>query len=257
MVGIRRRGRWDVVEFGGDKGELEIQVVKDAMVDCSEVLKFELGVAGTEPFEERNFVIGEKRSLEDVCNPLMLLYEKKKTDPLHHPMDPFNESELSEELSQPDQLESDKENTPDFSLSINEEIKQITFIDDAYIPPFDSPVPTPVVSPIKTSPKKTKCGRPPKRKQSENDTLSSLPKPTVSKKKKMVSKTAIFDIEEDEVAEPPPQSITAHLHLESTVEVVSRTRGKSTSSTSTRLTQCNPFIFMVKDNFDTFIDVVA
>jgi len=25
-----------------------------------------------------------------------------------HPMDPFNESELSEELSQPDQLESDK-----------------------------------------------------------------------------------------------------------------------------------------------------
>jgi len=32
-------------------------------------------------------------------------------------MDPFSESELSEELSQPDQLESNKENTPDFSLS--------------------------------------------------------------------------------------------------------------------------------------------
>jgi len=73
----------------------------------------------------------------------------------------------------------------------------------------------------------------------------------------MVSKTAIFDIEEDEVVEPPPQSITSHLHLESTVEVVSHTWAKSTSSISTRLTQCNPFIFTVKDNFDTFIDAVA
>ena len=72
-AGIRRRGRWDIVGFGGDKGELEIQVVKDAMVDCGEVLEFELGVPGTEPFEERNFVIGEERSLKDVCDPLMLL----------------------------------------------------------------------------------------------------------------------------------------------------------------------------------------
>jgi len=83
--------------------------------------------------------------------------------------------------------------------------------------------------------------------------LSQLPQ----RRRKRSSKTAIFDIEEDEVVEPPPQSITAHLHLESTAEVVSHTWGKSTSSTSTRLTQCNPFIFMVKDNFDTFIDVVA
>ena len=119
-------------------------------------------------------------------------------------------------------------------------------------------MPTPVVSPVKTPPKKAKHGRPPKRKQlSENDTPSSLPKPTASKKKKTVSKTAIFDIEDDEVLEPPPQSITAHLHLESTIEVVSHTRGKQTSSTSTRLTQCNPFIFTVKDDFDTFIDTVA
>ena len=44
MAGIRRRGQWDVIRFGRDKGELEIQVVKDVMVDCSEVLKFELGV---------------------------------------------------------------------------------------------------------------------------------------------------------------------------------------------------------------------
>ena len=70
---IRWRGRWDVVGFGGDKGRLEIQVVKDAMVDCGEVLEFELGVPGTEPFEERNFIIGEERSLKDVCNPLTLL----------------------------------------------------------------------------------------------------------------------------------------------------------------------------------------
>ena len=73
MAGIRRRGQWDVVRFGGDKGELEIQVVKDAMVDCGEVLKFELGVLGTEPFKERNFVVGKERLLKDVCNPLTLL----------------------------------------------------------------------------------------------------------------------------------------------------------------------------------------
>ena len=73
MVGIWRGGQWDVVRFSGDKWELEIQVVKDVMVDCGEVLKFELGVPGTEPFEECDFVIGEERSLKDVCDPLMLL----------------------------------------------------------------------------------------------------------------------------------------------------------------------------------------
>ena len=72
-AGIRRRGRWDVVGFSGDKGKLEIQVVKDAMVNCGEVLEFELGVPGTEPFEECNFVVGKERLLEDVCNPLTLL----------------------------------------------------------------------------------------------------------------------------------------------------------------------------------------
>ena len=78
MVGIRRRGRWDVVGFGGDKGELEIQVVKDAMVDCGEVLEFKLGVPGTEPFKERNFVVGEERSLKDVCDPLTLLCVRRR-----------------------------------------------------------------------------------------------------------------------------------------------------------------------------------
>ena len=73
LVGIRWRGRWDVIGFSGDKWELEVQVVKDAMVDCGEVLKFELGVLGTEPFEECNFVVGEERSLKDIRDPLMLL----------------------------------------------------------------------------------------------------------------------------------------------------------------------------------------
>ena len=73
MAGIRQRGWWDIVGFGGDKGKLEVQVVKDTMVDCGEVLEFELGVPDTEPFEECDFVIGEERSLKDVCNLLTLL----------------------------------------------------------------------------------------------------------------------------------------------------------------------------------------
>ena len=77
-AGIRRRGRWDVVGFSGNKGKLEIQVVKDAVVDCGEVLEFELGVPGTEPFEERNFVVGEERSLKDVCDPLTLLCVRRR-----------------------------------------------------------------------------------------------------------------------------------------------------------------------------------
>ena len=32
-----------------------------------------LGVLGTEPFKEHNFVVGEERSLKDVCDPLTLL----------------------------------------------------------------------------------------------------------------------------------------------------------------------------------------
>ena len=78
MAGIRRRGWWDVVGFGGDKWELEIQVVKDAMVDCGEVLEFELGVPGTEPLKERDFIVGEERSLKDICDPLMLLCVRRQ-----------------------------------------------------------------------------------------------------------------------------------------------------------------------------------
>ena len=78
MAGIRQRGQWDVVGFGGDKGKLEIQVIKDMMVDCGEVLKFELGVLGMEPFEEHDFVVGEERSLKDVCDPLTLLFVRQR-----------------------------------------------------------------------------------------------------------------------------------------------------------------------------------
>ena len=77
-AGIRWRGRWDIVGFSRDKGELEIQVIKDAMVDCGEVLDFELGVPGTEPFKECNFVVGEERLLKDVCDPLMLLCMRQR-----------------------------------------------------------------------------------------------------------------------------------------------------------------------------------
>ena len=72
-VGIRRRGRWDVVRFGGDKWELEIHVVKDLVMDGSEMLEFKLDVPGAEPCKERDFVIMEGRSLEDVSGPLMFL----------------------------------------------------------------------------------------------------------------------------------------------------------------------------------------
>ena len=72
-VGIRQRRWWDVVGFGGDKWELEVQVVKDTMVDCSEMLEFKLGVPGMEPFKERDLVVVEEWSLEDIHDPLALL----------------------------------------------------------------------------------------------------------------------------------------------------------------------------------------
>ena len=72
-AGIWQRGRWDVVGFGGDKGELEIQVVKDTMVDGGEVLKLELGSLCSEPLEECDLVVVEIGALEDVKVPLTLL----------------------------------------------------------------------------------------------------------------------------------------------------------------------------------------
>ena len=72
-AGIQRRGQWDVIRFGRDKREPEVQVIKDTMVDCSEVLEFKLGVPGTEPFKERDFIVMEERSLKDISDPLVLL----------------------------------------------------------------------------------------------------------------------------------------------------------------------------------------
>ena len=72
-AGIWQRGQWDVVRFGGDKGELEIQVVKDMMVDGGKVLEFELGGLCSEPFKECDLVVVEIGALEDVKVPLTLL----------------------------------------------------------------------------------------------------------------------------------------------------------------------------------------
>ena len=72
-AGVRWRGRWDVVGFGGDKGKLEIQVVKDPMVDGGEVLELDLGGLCSEPLEECNLVVVEIGVLEDVEVPLTLL----------------------------------------------------------------------------------------------------------------------------------------------------------------------------------------
>ena len=72
-AGIRQRGRWDVVRFGGDKGKLEIQVIKDTMVDDGKVLELELGGLCSEPLEECNLVVVEIGALEDVKVPLTLL----------------------------------------------------------------------------------------------------------------------------------------------------------------------------------------
>ena len=73
MAGIQQRGWWDVVRFGGDEGKLEIQIVKDPMVDGGEVLELELGGLCSEPLEECDLVVVEIGALEDVKVPLTLL----------------------------------------------------------------------------------------------------------------------------------------------------------------------------------------
>ena len=73
MVGIQRRGWWDIIRFSRDEWEPEVQVVKDSVMDGSEMLEFELDVPGAEPSKECDFVVVEERSLEDISDPLMLL----------------------------------------------------------------------------------------------------------------------------------------------------------------------------------------
>ena len=72
-AGIRRRGRWDVIGDRSDERELEIEVVEDPVVNSSEVLQFELGISGTEPLKEGNFVVVQERPLKNIGDPLVLL----------------------------------------------------------------------------------------------------------------------------------------------------------------------------------------
>ena len=72
MAGIQQRGRWDVIGFGRDEGELEVEIVEDAVVYASESLEFKLEVSRSEPFEESDFVIMQEWPLEDVGDPLTL-----------------------------------------------------------------------------------------------------------------------------------------------------------------------------------------
>ena len=78
MVGIRRRGWWDVIGDRSNERKFEVKVIEDPVVNGSEVLKFELGVLGMEPFEERDFIVREERSLKDVCDPLTLLCMRRQ-----------------------------------------------------------------------------------------------------------------------------------------------------------------------------------
>ena len=91
--------------------------------------------------------------------------------------------------------------------TVSQEIHWITIVNDEYIPPAQLLMCTPSASPTKPSPKKGKGGC--KHKLSENESPSS-PQPATlkkkKKKKKTTSKTAIFDIDNDEAAEPPPQA---------------------------------------------------
>ena len=73
MAGIWWRGQWYVIRFSGDKRELEIQVIKDSVVDGSEPVKLKLGGLCSEPLNESNFIVVEVGSLKDVKVPLMLL----------------------------------------------------------------------------------------------------------------------------------------------------------------------------------------
>ena len=73
MAGIWRRGRWDIVGDRGNKRALEVEIIEDAVVYASELLKFELDVSCMEPFEKSDFIIVQKGALKDISNSLVLL----------------------------------------------------------------------------------------------------------------------------------------------------------------------------------------
>ena len=72
-AGIWWRGQWDIVGDRGNKGAFEVEIVEDAVVYASELLKFELDVSCTEPFEKSDFIVVQKGALEDISNSLPLL----------------------------------------------------------------------------------------------------------------------------------------------------------------------------------------
>ena len=78
MVGVRRRGRWDIIRNRGNKRALEVEIVEDVVVYASELLEFELEVSCMEPLEESNFVVMQERSLKDIGDPLMLLCMRRR-----------------------------------------------------------------------------------------------------------------------------------------------------------------------------------
>ena len=73
MVGIRQRGRWDVIRDRSDEGKLEVEVVEDPVVNSSESLEFKLEFSCVEPLEESDFIVVQERPLKDVGDPLTLL----------------------------------------------------------------------------------------------------------------------------------------------------------------------------------------
>ena len=77
-AGIRRRGRWGVIGFGRDEGELEVEIVEDMVVYASKSLEFKLEVSRSEPFEESDFVVVQEWPLEDVSDPLTLLCMRRR-----------------------------------------------------------------------------------------------------------------------------------------------------------------------------------
>ena len=73
MAGVWWRGQWDVIRFGRDKWEFEIQVIKDSVVDGCQPVKLKLHGLSSEPCEKSNFIIVKVGSLKDVKVLLMLL----------------------------------------------------------------------------------------------------------------------------------------------------------------------------------------
>ena len=78
MVGIRRRGQWDIVRDRRDKGALDVEIVEDAVVYASESLEFELDVSCTEPLEESNFIVVQERPLKNISDPLALFCVRRQ-----------------------------------------------------------------------------------------------------------------------------------------------------------------------------------